>query len=90
MIDTGGPEAAQGKAQGGAGERELGEHLACGARAGGVAGLLLRDMQARSPQREAGEQVLVLSVLVCVEGLVRQQHLRCCWCGRVWVGKWVI
>ena len=59
---AGGPEAAQGEAQGRAGERGAGRGELraddAGPGPGGVAGVPLRDMQARSAQREAGEQVL--------------------------------
>ena len=59
---AGGPEAAQGEAQGRAGERGAGRGALfaddAGTGPGGVAGVPLRDLQARPAQREAGEQVL--------------------------------
>ena len=62
---AGGPEAAQGKTQGGAGERVAGRIAGLGtlrvrrskSGPGGMAGVLLRNLQTRSAKREAREQV---------------------------------
>ncbi len=76
---AGGPEAAQGEAQDRTGERDAGRGALCaddaGSSPGGVAGVPLRDMQARPAQREAGEQVLSLK-----RWLGRTPGARGSWC----------